>query len=47
MHTKQIAGEYFVSYTMHNFSVKWENIYVGRIIDAFSSAFCFINFEQK
>jgi hypothetical protein len=46
MHPKQIAGDYFVSYTKHNFSAKWDKLYVRRITGAFSSAFHFINFRQ-
>jgi hypothetical protein len=46
MYPKQIAGDYFISYTKHNFSVKRDKMYVGRITDAFSSAFCFINFGE-
>jgi hypothetical protein len=41
------TGDYFVSYTMRNFSAKQDKIYAGRIVDTFSSAFCLINFEQK
>jgi hypothetical protein len=47
MQPKQRAGDYFVSYTRRNFSVKHDKLHVGRIIDTFSSAFCFINSEQK
>jgi hypothetical protein len=43
MHPKQITGDYFLSYTMRNFNAKQDKIFVGGIIDAFSSAFCFIN----
>jgi hypothetical protein len=47
MHPIQIAGDYFVSYTAHNFSAKRDKMYVGKIIYVLSCAFYFINFEQK
>jgi hypothetical protein len=48
MHPKQITRDYFISYTKRNFSAKTGvKMQVGRMIYAFSSAFCFINFEQK
>jgi hypothetical protein len=47
MHPKQIASDYFISYTTHKFSVKRDKMYAYRIIDTFSSAFYYINFERK
>jgi hypothetical protein len=35
MHPKQMTGDYFVSYTMPNFSAKQDKMHVGRITDAF------------
>jgi hypothetical protein len=45
-HPKQIAGDYFVSYTMHKFSAKQDKMYVGRITDAFSATL-FHKFQTK
>jgi hypothetical protein len=35
MHQKQITDDYFLSYTMRNFSEKQDKMYVGRITDTF------------
>jgi hypothetical protein len=44
MHQKQIAGDYFLSYTTRNISAKRDKLY---IIGALLSASCFINFEHS
>jgi hypothetical protein len=47
MHPKQITRDYFISYTKRNFSAKMDKMQIGRMIYAFSSAFCVINFEPE
>lgn len=44
-----MAGDYFISYAMHNVSAKqdWSKIYAVRIIYTFSCAICIKHFEQK
>jgi hypothetical protein len=39
MHPIQVAADCILRYRTCSFGAEWDKLYVGRIIDAFSSAF--------